>query len=103
MAVYEKIKHNEFEMNWDEYIERLEHFLTSNEIEDADEMKTILLTVCGQQIYGLIPNLTSSNKPADKTYAELKTLIAQYLNPKPLAIAERFRFYPRKTRGNRKL
>lgn len=102
MAVYEKIDNNEFDMNWDEYIERLEHFLTSNEIEDADEMKSILLTVCGQQIYGLIRNLTSSNKPADKTY-ELKNLIAQYLNPKSLAIAEQFRYYPRKTWGNRKL
>lgn len=58
-------------------------------------MKSILLTVCGQKMYGLIRNLTSPNKPADKTYAELKTLIAQHLKPKPLAIAERFRFYQR--------
>lgn len=95
MAVYGKIENYEFDMNWDEYIERLEHFFTANEIEDADKMKSILLTVCGQKMYGLIRNLTSPNKPADKTYAELKTLIAQHLKPKPLAIAERFRFYQR--------
>lgn len=95
MAVYRKIENYEFDMNWDEYIERLEHFFTANEIEDADKMKSILLTVCGHKMYGLIRNLTSPNKPADKTYAELKTLIAQHLKPKPLAIAERFRFYQR--------
>ncbi|XP_062575345.1 uncharacterized protein K02A2.6-like [Saccostrea cucullata] len=46
-------------------------------------------------MYGLIRNLTSPEKPSDKSYAELKTLIAQHLKPKPLAIAERFLFYQR--------
>ena len=58
-------------------------------------MKSILLTVCGQKMYGLIRNLTSPQKPSDKSYDELKALIAQHLKPKPLAIAERFRFYQR--------
>lgn len=95
MAVYGKIENYEFDMNWDEYIERLEHFCTGNEIEDADKMKSILLTVCGQKMHELIRNLTSPNKSAYKTYAELKTLIVQHLKPKPLAFAERFRFYQR--------
>ena len=46
-------------------------------------------------MYGLIRNLTSPQKPSDKSYDELKALIAQHLKPKPLAIAERFRFYQR--------
>lgn len=68
MAVYGKIENYEFDMNWVEYIERLEHFFfTANEIKDADKMKSILLTVCGQKMYGLIRNLMSPNKPTDKT------------------------------------
>lgn len=44
-------------------------------------------------MYGLIRNLTSPNKPSAKTYAELKELVTQYLEPKPLITAERFKFY----------
>ena len=93
MAVYGKIDTYEFDSKWDEYIERLEHFVTANEITDKDKMKSILLTVCCQKIYGFIRILTSPQKPSDKSYDELKALIALHLKPKPLAIAERFRFY----------
>lgn len=47
MVVYGKIENYEFDMNWDEYIERLEYFFIVNEIEDVDKMKFILLIVCG--------------------------------------------------------
>lgn len=75
MAVYGKIENFEFDINWDEYIKKWEHFFTANEIEDADKIKSVLLTVCGQNICEpiYVCNLTSPNKPADKTYAELKT------------------------------
>lgn len=41
--------------------------------------------------YRLIRNLVSPDKPTDKTYDELKTLIHNYLTPKPLVIPERFK------------
>ena len=81
MSVYGKIDTYEFDSEWDEYIERLEHFFTANEITDKDKIKSILLTVCCQKIYGFIRNLTSPQKPSDKSYDELKALIAQHLKP----------------------
>lgn len=44
-------------MNWNEYIERLESFYTVNEIEDANKLKSVLLTVGRQKMYGHIRNL----------------------------------------------
>lgn len=82
-------------MNWNEYIERLESFYNVNKIEDANKLKSVLLTVGRQKMYGHIRNLTPPNKPAEKTYAELKNLIAKHLKPQPLEIAEQFRFYQR--------
>lgn len=75
MVVYRKIENYEFDMNWDEYIERLEYFFIVNEIEDVDKMKFILLIVCGYKMYGFICNLMFLNKLVDKIYVELKILI----------------------------
>ena len=41
MAVYGKIDTYEFDSNWDEYIEKLEHFFTANEITDKNKVKSI--------------------------------------------------------------
>ncbi|XP_069133160.1 uncharacterized protein [Argopecten irradians] len=46
--------------------------------------------------YGLIRNIVSPAKPSDKTYDELITAIRSHLKPKPLIIAERFKFHQRK-------
>ncbi|XP_060070306.1 uncharacterized protein LOC132550276 [Ylistrum balloti] len=100
MAVYGKIESFDFEMNWDEYVERVEQYFIANGVEDADKQRSILLTVMGQKMYGLVRNLTSPAKPSAKTYDELKTLISQHLKPKPLIIAERFKFYQRNQHSN---
>ncbi|XP_033729753.1 uncharacterized protein K02A2.6-like [Pecten maximus] len=84
--------------NWDEYIERLEHYFVANTVDDDAIKRSILLTVCGSKTYGLIRNVVSPEKPSDKTYDELKTAIGTHLKPKPLVIAERFKFHQRKQR-----
>ena len=56
------------DQNWDEYIET----------------------------YNLVRSLVSPDKPGDKTYAVLKVLIHNHLKPKPLVIAEGFKFHQRK-------
>ena len=95
---------NEFDaytdQNWDEYIERLEHYFVANAVEEAEKKRAILLTVCGHKTYGLIRNLVSPDRPGDKTYDELKTFIHNHLKPKPLVIAERFKFHQRKQQGS---
>ena len=84
------------DQNWDEYIERLEHYFVANGIDEASKKRSILLTVCGHKTYSLIRSLASPDKPGDKTYAALKVLIHNHLKPKPLVIAERFKFHQRK-------
>ena len=94
---------NEFDaytdQNWDEYIERLEHYFVGNAVEEVEKKRAILLMVCGHKTYGLIRNLVSPDRPGDKTYDELKTLIHNHLKPKPLVIAERFKFHQQKQQG----
>ncbi|XP_069122221.1 uncharacterized protein [Argopecten irradians] len=100
MAVYGRIESFDFEMNWDEYVERVEQYFIANGVDDVDKQRSILLTVMGQKMYGLVRNLTSPEKPSDKTYDELKELISQHLKPKPLIIAERFKFHQRNQQSN---
>ena len=97
-AVFGKIEEFDIytDQNWDEYIERLEHYFIANDVEDEEKKRAILLTVCGHKTYGLVLSLASPTKPSEKTYTELKTLIRNHLKPKPLVIAERFKFHQRK-------
>jgi hypothetical protein len=44
----------------------------------------------------LLRTLTRSTKPAKKYYREINKLLGDHLSPKPLSIAERFRFRKRK-------
>ncbi|XP_068218294.1 uncharacterized protein [Palaemon carinicauda] len=83
------------EEDFDDYIERFDQFCLVNDIED-DRKKTLFLTVVGPKTYGLIKTLLAPNKPAEKTFQELTKLISEHLTPKPIIIAERYRFYQRK-------
>ena len=97
MAVFGKIEEfNLYHENWDEYEERLTHYFIANKIDDAGIQRSILLSVVGAKTYSLIRNLVSPEKPGDKTFEALKTLIKNHLQPKPLTIAERFKFHQRK-------
>ena len=55
----------------------------------------MFLTVIGALMYTLLSNLLAPTKPATKTYDELVAVIQGHLKPKPLIIAERFRFHHR--------
>ncbi|XP_068227904.1 uncharacterized protein [Palaemon carinicauda] len=83
------------EEDFDDYIERFDQFCLINDIED-DRKKILFLTVVGPKTYGLIKTLLAPNKPAEKTFQELTKLISEHLTPKPIIIAERYRFYQRK-------
>eukprot|EP00731_Ephydatia_muelleri_P025536 Em0017g619a len=47
------------------------------------------------QTYAVLRSLVAPDQPKDKSFAELKTLLKAHYDPKPLVIAERFRFYRR--------
>ena len=81
--------------SWPTYIERLEQYFTENDITRATKKVSVLLTVVGQKTYGLIRDLLAPEKPADKVYTEIVAVMKQHLNPKPIVIAERYKFHQR--------
>ena len=54
-----------------------------------------LLTVVGSETYQLLENLVFPDKPHEKTYEALKAALSAHLSPKPLLIAQRYRFHMR--------
>ena len=81
--------------DWTQYIERLEHYFIANEVNDANKQKSILISVCGPKAYKLMRSLTTPDKPADKTYTQLKDLMSKHHNPTPSVIVERYKFNSR--------
>ena len=79
---------------WISYEERLEQYFIVNSIGD-DKKVAALLTLLGEKTYSLLRNLTSPQKPAEKTFDELCQLLRTQLCPKPLVIAERFGLHKR--------
>ena len=75
MATYEKVEEYKEDEEWVEYIERLTHYFTANEIEDGDKQRSISLSVCGAKTYKLIRNLVSPEKPDSKSFNELAELV----------------------------
>ena len=95
MSTFGKI--DEFQVNddWSQYIERLGHYFTANDISDTVKQKSILLSVVGAETYKLIHNLSVPNLPGTKTYEELVELVKDYLCPQPNIIVQRCLFNSR--------
>ena len=88
---------NEFEAHnedWETYVERVEMFFDANGTEN-DKHVAILLSCVGAKTYGLLKSLTAPAKPSEKSYKEIVDILKNHLNPKPLVIGERFRFWKR--------
>ena len=84
--------------NWSLYTERLGQFFVANEIKDDAKQVAVLLTVIGSKPYELLHSLLAPAVPASKKYAELVAVLGDHLNPKPLVIAEIFKFHHRNQR-----
>ena len=63
-------------------------------IDDDHRVPTLLSLISGK-MYALLRDLLTPEKPATKSFQEIVTTLQQHLSPKPLEIAERFRFYKR--------
>ena len=68
MANHGKLSEYDMQEEWSEYIEILEFYFEANGV--SDKQRAILLSVCGSKTYKLIRNLTTPEKPADKTFTE---------------------------------
>ena len=56
---------------WTVYAEHLEQYFAASKIENADQQRVILLSVCGPATYRLIQNLVSPKKPTGFKIDEL--------------------------------
>jgi len=79
---------------WLSYKERLEQFIVANDVADEKHVP-VLLSVVDGRTYELLRTLTAPQRPAEKTFAQLCTILENHLAPRPLVIAERFRFHKR--------
>ena len=53
------------------------------------------VAIIGANAYKMLKDILTPEKPKDKTYAELREALLIHYSPKPLIIAERFKFYKR--------
>lgn len=85
----------EEEEDWEQYIARMKHYFSANDIDDANKQKAILLSACGASTYKLMCDLFAPAKPGDKSFDELVTAVQNHLKPKPSEIVQRFKFHTR--------
>ena len=76
------------------YLERVQLFMTANAVKD-DKKVAVLLSIIGSKAYGLLRNLLEPARPSEKSYDDLVAVLKEHYEPKPIVIAERFRFYRR--------
>ena len=91
---FEKLKAFEPEVdNISTYLERVQLHFEANKVAD-DKKVSVLLTVIGSRNYGLIRSLAK-----DKTLKQLVAVLKDHFQPKPMVIAECYRFHQR-TQGS---
>ena len=78
--------------DWETYQEHLEVILAVNQIKD-EQKANVLLSYLGPSAYKTVRGLLAPNKPVEQTYQKLVETLTGHYAPKPLVIAERFRFY----------
>ena len=98
-------KVEEFEphqQHWPAYEGRLTQYFVANgvtgvEVEGGSDTRkvAIFLTIIGPKTYGILRDLAAPAKPAEKSYAQLTKLLVDHFSPKPVLIAERFKFQQR--------
>lgn len=79
--------------DWEDYVDRLECYMEANNIMEESKKRAILLTVCGTDMYTLMKNLLTPNKPWETSYADLVWVVSLHIHPKRLVVAEHFKFY----------
>ena len=78
--------------DWSEYIERLEHYFTANDIVSEDKQRAVLFTAVGPSTYRLIRSLVSPAKVTEVSLGEIVGKARAHFNPKPSPIVKRYEF-----------
>lgn len=77
---------------WSSYTERFDYFVKANGIRDEVLVPTFL-SVMGSKTYNQMCSLVQPNKSGDCLFKDIAALLQEQYAPKPLIIAERFRFH----------
>ena len=80
--------------DWNAYVERVEQYFFANEIKDNKQV-AVMLSLMGNKMYGLLRNLAAPAKPSSLSFKTIVETLQKHLSPRPLLIAERFRFHKR--------
>ena len=83
---------------WTSYVERLKQYLAANKVEDADQHKAILLSVCGLATYR---NLASPNKSTELKFQAIVDLITKHHDLKAICYCPEVSFQHKKPPGRR--
>ena len=78
--------------DWKHYVERMEMFFEVNNVLEEKKVPTIL-TLMGNKMYALLRSIVSPRRPKELSFAEIVDNLAKHLDPKPIVIAERFKFH----------
>ncbi|ETW98899.1 MAG: hypothetical protein ETSY2_42010 [Candidatus Entotheonella gemina] len=81
---------------WSEYVERLEHYFTANDITAVAKRRAILLHAVGPKTYRLIKTLVSPALVTELTFEDIVVKAKAHFNPKPSPIVKRFEFNTRR-------
>ena len=76
------------------YLERLTLYLKVNKIT-GDSVVPAILSIIGGKTYSLLRDLLAPTLPVSCSKKKLFDTLKQHYNPKPLIIAERFKFHQR--------
>ena len=76
------------------YVERVELYFEANKIEEERKVP-VFLSVLGSKTYSVLRDLLAPSKPKVKKFSELVAALTRHFEPRPIVIAERFRFHKR--------
>ena len=76
------------------YMERVDLYFKPNNVKE-DKQVAVFLGVVGRATYSLLRDLLMPAKPQDKPLSELFRTLKEHYDPKPLMIAQWFKFHYR--------
>ena len=73
-------------------MERVQFFPEANEIK-REKYVAVLLSTIGIRTHAILQNILAPEALRDKSFDELVDTLKRHFKPKPLVIAERFKFH----------
>ena len=67
-------------------------YLAADKIEDPEQQRAILLSVCGPATYRLICTLVSPKNPAEHKFKDIAEIVQKHHDPKLSVIVQHYRF-----------